>query len=197
MARKKSIKVQCRSFQDKIIGIDEFLNNSIENLTDQQISWSFEYALIKMYREFEELILNCLIASINQDTKGTISKRTGRDFPKNIKKEVCEYIILKDGYFNFRGRDGLIRELKKYLPDDHFLITIIKKNKYKDTIDQLVSLRNFAAHNSKKAKTSVLKTLDIKRISSSGSWLKTDNRFNKVADRLIDIGDEIKDECNF
>jgi len=197
MAKKKSISIQCKEFENQIEEILDFLQFATECMSDKQISWSHDYALIRTYRVFENLILNCLIASINQDTAGTIGLRKGLDFPKNIKDEVCEYLIVKDGYFDFKGRNGLITELKKYLPDDHFFIKIIKKQKYKDTLDQLVSLRNFAAHDSKKSKQSVKRALKLSRIGSSGSWVKKQNRFNKIASKLNELVKEIDSECSY
>ena len=31
------------------------------------------------------------------------------------------------GYFDFKGRDGLIKTLKQYLPDDHYLVEVVSK----------------------------------------------------------------------
>lgn len=197
MPKKKSISLKCQEFETQVQDIIEFLEFATDCMSEKQISWSHDYALIRIYRDFENLILNCLIASINQDTEGTIGERTGRDFPKHIKDEVCEYLIIKDGYFDFKGRDGLISQLKKYLPDNHFLITCVKKPKYKDALNQLVSLRNFAAHNSKKSKLSVLSTLRIQRIKSSGSWVKRQNRFIKISSKLVTLVKEIDDQCSF
>jgi hypothetical protein len=90
-----------------------------------------------------------LIGAINNNTV-TLATKTGFGFPKHLTDEVCEFLIVGNGYFEFKGRSGLISKLKEYVPDDHYLVKIAKKPKYKDTLDQLYSLRNFAAHESKK-----------------------------------------------
>ena len=92
---------------------------NLSSFSDAHITWAHDYGIIRLYREFEDMILNCLVAAINSDTQ-QLSNTTGIDFPKHITDEVCEFIIVGDGYFDFRGRDGLIKTLKRYLPDNHY-----------------------------------------------------------------------------
>ena len=61
--------------------------------------------------EFEQLMLFAIVCAINNDTK-TISDSTGVEFPKHLTDEVCEYLVLGGRYFDFKGRDGLIRVKK-------------------------------------------------------------------------------------
>ena len=136
-------------------------------------------------------MLDCLVGAINNDSS-TVSARTGIEFPKHLTDEVCEFLITGSGYFDFKGRDGLIGTLKKYVPDTHYLVTIVKKAKYKDTLNKLSALRNFAAHESPVSKRSALSAIGGKGISSSGAWLKRQNRFAEIADRMKELADEIE-----
>jgi len=46
-----------------------------------------EYAVIRLYREFESLILQGLVGAINNDTS-TLSATSGVQFPKHLTDEV-------------------------------------------------------------------------------------------------------------
>jgi hypothetical protein len=101
------------------------------------------------------------------------------------------YVIVGDGYFDYRGREGLIKTLKKFLPDDHYLITIIKKQAYKDALERLSALRDFAAHYSKPSKKRALEAIGGQKLSASGAWLKRQQRFAQIADKLKRLADEV------
>lgn len=189
--KKKSAKKASEQFKEQVESIESFLERRILSvLTDSHLSWMFDYAIIRLYREFENRILNCLVAGINNNTE-QLSETTGVIFPKHITEEVCEYIVVGDGYFDFRGRDGLIATLKKYLKADHYLVIVIKKRKYKDEINRLPALRNFAAHGSRPSKERALQAIGAKKMSSSGAWLKKQNIFWKISTSLKKLADEI------
>ncbi len=196
MPRKKSIKNAATNFQLSVDKITDFVNQTARNQSDEHISFIHDFAIIKIYREFEELMLQALIGAINNDTS-VLRQKTGFDFPKHLTDEVCKYIILKNGYFDFKGRDGLIKTLKDYVPDTHFLLTIIKADKYKKTLNELAALRNFAAHGSEQSKKTILLALGIKRIHSCGAWLKTQGRLGKIISKLKELATEIKDQAPY
>ena len=145
--RKKSIKHATGDFSEAVNEILKF-TRLVKGISDKHESWCFGLAIIHLYREFENLILNCLVALINNDSS-TFSERTGRQFPKHMNVEVCEYLICGDGYFDFRGRDGLIKEIGKFVPSanhtrdncDHWFLAIVKKSQYKDSLNRLIALR--------------------------------------------------------
>lgn len=189
--KKKSGKKAATSFKQEVKAIESFLVAVGEAaLSDAHVTWTHEYAIIRLYRALEDLILNSLIAAINNDT-GQLSMKTGVAFPKHLTDGVCAYLIEGDGYFDFRGRDGLIRTLKKFLPDTHYLLGVVKDSKYKDALDRLVALRNLAAHDSRVAKSRALVVLKTRRISSSGAWIKKQNRFHELSKVLVGLSDEI------
>lgn len=159
-------------------------------MSDEHKSWSHDYAIIRLYREFEQMMLAGIIGAINNNTE-TIAEVTGVDFPKHLTDEVCEYLVLGGGYFDFKGRDGLIKTLKKYVPKTHYLVTIIKKRKYKDTLEKLSALRNYAAHESRQSKRAVLAAIGQKRIGSAGSWLKVQGRFPRIGSKLKELAQEV------
>ena len=195
--KKKSARKAAAAFGRKVSDIEDFLKSSGAGLlSDAHLTWVHDYAIIKLYSEFENLVLHCLVAAINNDTS-QLSSKTSIQFPKHLTDEVCTYLIVGDGYFDFRGRDGLIKRLKEFLPTGHYLLTIVEKTAYKDTIEQIVALRNFAAHGSKVAKARALKAVDATRLSSSGAWLKTHGRFGLIAQSLRRFADEIADSAPY
>ncbi len=194
MPRKKSVKRSADNFKrqaDAITKFVEAVEAAKQKLTDRHVSWAYEYAILRLYREFEAMMLDALVGAINNDTS-TISKTTGINFPKHLTDEVCRYLIVGDGYFDFKGRDGLIRTLKKYVPDDHYLVNAVRQDQYKKALERLSALRNLAAHNSAVAKKRAKDAVGQKRMPDAGSWLKRQNRLRTILDRLKELADEIR-----
>lgn len=136
-------------------------------------------------------MLDTLVGAINNDT-ATVSAQKGITFPKHLSDEVCEYIITGGGYFDFKGRDGLIKLLKKFVPDTHFLPSIVKKAAYKSDLEQLSTLRNFAAHDSAQSRRAAKEATGQERLRSAGAWLKRQGRFTKLVESLKKLADEIE-----
>lgn len=183
--RKKSIKKSAEVFQTNVDEILAFTvrAKSASALTDMDDSWCYDLAIIRVYREFEDLMLSCLVALINSDSS-TFSSLKKRKFPDHMNVEVCEYLITGDTYFDFAGRSGLISTIKKVVPTTHWLPTIVKDAAYKDALNRLSALRNFAAHDSEVSKQRALEATGQNRISSSGAWLKKQNRLVTLCDSL-------------
>ena len=191
MPRKKSVKRSARQFVEQADEIVAFVDQLTPTLSDKHTSWMHEYGILRLYRAFELMILDALVGAINNDTE-MISARTGISFPKHLTDEVCEYLVIGDGYFNFKGRDGLISVLTRYVPLDHYLVTSVKDKKYKQTLDRLTALRNYAAHGSSVAKARVKTVTDRKSLGTSGSWLKAGDRFPRIVERLKDLAEAIE-----
>ena len=195
--KKKSAKKAAVEFCEEATKIEAFLERVTEwEPSDEGISWAHEYAIIRLYREFEKLILNCLVAAINNDTE-QLSRTTGVGFPKHLTDEVCEYIIVGDSFFDFRGRSGLIQTLKKYLPDDHYLVVIVKADAYRNSLDCLARLRNFAAHDSKVSKKHARLATNSQRLASAGAWLKRQNRFGDICGNLSELANEVHEAAPY
>ena len=154
-------------------------------------TWSAEQAIILVYKEFEKLMLAALVGGINQDTK-TISETNGVDFPKHLKKGVCEFLVVGSGYFDFRGRSGLIEIIKNYVSPNHYLSVAVSDHKYLDALDELSALRNLAAHESAKARKAAQKATGNNKLSTAGAWLRSAGHFEKICDGLVDLAKEIE-----
>lgn len=191
MARKKSIKKAAEKFCESADNITQFVVSVSAGQTDAHITQIHDHAIIMLYKKFETLMLDCLVGAINNDSS-TLSSTTGIKFPKHMTDEVCEYLITGTGYFDFKGRDGLIKTLKKFVPDTHYLITTVKKKEYKDTLDRLSALRNYAAHESAVSKKAAAAAVGATKMRASGAWLKVNGRITEMIDRLKELADEIK-----
>ena len=191
MGRKKSIKKVAQDFQTDAEDVVAFAVASRTCLSDQHITWAYEYAIIRLYRDFEDLMLNALKGAINNDTS-TLTSTVNIEFPKSLTDALCEYIITGGGYFDFRGRDGLIKTLKKFVPASHYLVVTVKKTRYTNALEQLSALRNYAAHDSEVSKNNAKKAVGQARIGPAGAWLKSDDRLEAIADRLKELANEIE-----
>lgn len=190
MPRKKSIKRATTDFNAEVDKILVFVSTVKATQSEEHITWLYNYAIIRLYKEFEGLMLDALVAAVNNDTS-TLEATTDVRFPKHLTDEVCEFLITGTGYFDFKGRSGLIKTLKSFVPDAHYLVTTIRKTTYKAALDQLSTLRNFAAHESQVSKRAALDAIGATNLSSSGAWLKRQARFDTVAQKLKDLSLEL------
>lgn len=188
---EKSGKTATRKFTEKLDRIVEFTKEvNSSGLRDQDTTWAYEAALMKTYVAFEQWMLHLIVTAINNDTS-TISEKTGIEFPKNLKNEVCEYLVTGGAYFDFRGRSGLISTLKKYLPNNHWLVEAIRDDPNKGQLDRMIALRNFAAHESKASKHKALEAVQQQNIGSAGAWIKRNTRFIDMIQALNTLANDI------
>jgi len=188
--RKASVKSAADRFIDSVDVISKWLNDNTSKLKDKEKYWHFDLAIIKLYSEFAEFMLKLLIAAINNDPK-TFAAHKNVKFPSKIPYDVSKYLVTGDLYFDFKGRDGLIKKMNVFLPDNSPFIQAVKENKYKDSLEKLSAFRNWAAHDSEIAKSCALKL--IKKSSGyqfAGSYLSAKT---KTGNRLTDIGDNLKE----
>jgi hypothetical protein len=190
VARKKSVKLAAQRFIKAATEIEEYFKETA-GLKEEWKYWCTDFAVIRLYQEFEALILSALVGAINNDTT-TLSEAAGLDFPKHLSEDVCTFLIIGNGFFDFRGRDGLIQVLKRFVPDNHYLIAAIKDHEYKESLERLSALRNFSAHQSKKAKQAAVKAIGGEKLGSAGTWLRRQDRFLELSKSMKDLAHEIE-----
>ena len=132
-----------------------------------------------------------MISCLNHD-HSVFEAKNGIRLGKHINDDVCEFLITKGGFFDFKGREGLCKVINATIGKDHNLAKIFKKTDYKGTIEQLCAIRNFAAHNSDQSKKAAAKAFGLKRISTAGSCLKKSSRFDSIINGLVQLSNEIK-----
>jgi hypothetical protein len=190
MPRKKSVKRAAKHFIKQTDKVVEFFQRT-KGLQADYHSWCTEYAVIRLYGEFEVLMLSTLVGAINNDTE-TLSQSVGFDFPKHMSQDVCTYLIIGTGYFDFKSRDGLIKVIREFVPETHYLCEVVKNSAYKDSLEQLSALRNYATHQSTKAKKAALKATGADRLKSAGVWLRGQDRFIGLCDTFKKLANEIE-----
>ena len=192
MSRKIDIPKWTNDFRGEVNDILSFCSaaQQTNDLTEAQTSIAYDAAIIKMYAAFERLMLRVLTGAINRDT-AVLAAATDLAFPKHLTAEVCEYIVTNGGYFDFKGRDGLLGRIKAYVGDGHYLYKAVKASKYRESLERLCSLRNYAAHESAASKRTALKSVQQKRMGTAGSWLKRQARLETIARDLTCLADDI------
>jgi len=190
MPKKKSVKLAADIFKDNVNEIRKFFAGT-DGLNEENKNWCADYAIIRLYLEFEVLMLKAIVGAINSDTD-TLFQSSGIKFPKHLSEDVCTYLVVGNGYFDFKGREGLLKTLRKFVPKTHYLYKTIKSSKYKDALEQLSALRNFAAHRSRSARKLALAATKSNKIGSAGSWLRVQDRFEALLTLLTDLAKRIK-----
>ncbi|MGH2656735.1 MAG: hypothetical protein ACRDIZ_08590 [Actinomycetota bacterium] len=191
MPRKKSIRAAANRFIRWSEALETYYRDIVgSDLGAQTVTWACESAVVKLHVYFEHLMLDTLVGAINNNTS-TLTHSTGINFPRHLTDEVCEYIVTGGRFFDFRGRDGLIKLLKRYVPEKHYVVRVVKKQRYRQTLEHLVALRNLAAHESRVGKR-VAKDVVDPSLGSAGVWLRRDNRFLDLTDRLKELARELR-----
>lgn len=188
--KKKSVALASKRFIELAEKLDEYYVAVSEgtDLTDQEVTWTCEAAIIKLNAYFEHLMLDALVGAINNDTK-LLTPSTGVKFPPHLTDEVCEYLVTGGGYFDFSGYSGLIRLLRSYLPGSHYLIQVVSQRKYRDPLNKMIALRNFAAHESPQGKKQAKQL--VGRLTASGVWLKRKNHYLQISHPLKELAEEL------
>lgn len=197
MPKKKSVQTIASRFLDEVASIETYLSDSASLPAFKYLEYSYDYAALWLYMGFEHLMLQALVGAINNNTAATIGARTGVSFPRHLSDEACEYLVSGDGYFDFKGRDGLIRILKRFLPATHYLVAVVTDPKYKASIDRLIALRNFAAHGSSFAQKRARTVLGVKRLKSAGAWLCKSDRFKSLASSLKLLAEDLQSRAPY
>lgn len=193
MPKKKSGKRAAQAFVKRVDSLIEHLDEvDAMGFSEGGRSLAYEMTLIKLYEYFERLMLESLVVAINNDIGRTISSRKGFTFPAHMTDEVCEFLIVGDGYFNFRNYDDLKRTIKGFVPDDHWLLTEACASHNRASIERLTALRNYSAHGSRKARERAKTALNAKRLPSAGAWIKAGNRARDLLSHFKAIGRAIE-----
>lgn len=196
MPKKSSVKKCATDFRTEVDGILEFCCSAKCALSGDQVSFAYDAGIIKLYAAFERMMLGALAGTINNDSS-ILSTQTNRRFPKHLTAEVCEYIVTEGGYFDFKGRSGLIRKIRSFVGTNHHLDSVVKDQKYTVTLDRLCTLRNYAAHESSASKRRALCATGQTRMGSAGSWLKRQDRLETIARELCGLSEEIEDRAPY
>ena len=149
------------------------------------------FKIILLYKAFETFVLRAMISCLNH-SHSHFESRYSIKLGKHINDDVCEFLITKGGFFDFKGRDGLSKMLNDFIGREHNVAKVFKNNIYKDAITQLCAIRNYAAYNSLQSKRSAMQAFGLIRISSAGSCLKQQHRFENIVSQILRLANDLK-----
>ena len=155
------------------------------------LEYSYEQAAIMLYRIFERFNLRVMISCLNHDHSHA-EEHYSIKLGSHINDDVCEFLVTKGGFFDFKGRGGLTRVYSDTIGKNHNISKVIKKHDYEDAIEQLCAIRNYAAHNSAQSKKAAMKAFGVTRISSAGKCLKQKHRLDNIITSLVTLANEVK-----
>jgi len=183
----------CNKFISEIEKTEKYIRRCTEVFSDDDLylSYSYENAILMIYKSFEEFMIRIMVSCLNHD-HSAFEEKHGIALGRHINDDVCEFLITKGGYFDFRGYSGLLDMLKGTIGNDHTFVSTIKKERYKTCINKMCAARNYAAHNSKQSKNAVKKVFNAQSISSAGSFLKSARRMADIIESLKALADEVK-----
>ncbi|MER7497009.1 hypothetical protein ABT033_30990 [Streptomyces pharetrae] len=212
MGRKKSGRLAADEFRKSTAELRAFTAEvDGAGLSPTATNVAYDAALIKTSVAFEKLMLECLIVAVNSDS-GPLSKSTDIAFPKHMTVSHCEYLITAGGYFDFKGRGALLKDMLKYTGKPHWLYDVVSDGRYYHSLELLLALRNFAAHESPQAKKKMKREIFCYRRkvkdpnstfalkadfakayapTSAGSWAKKQQRFDALLNELDHIAGRI------
>lgn len=198
MPRRSSVRGAADRFTKEIDEVRGFVSAvEASSVTTGHVSLAYDAAIVRAHAAFEDFMKSALVGAINNDPTNTVAQSAGFSFPRQLSAEVCEYLVVGNGYFDFRGRSGLIEVLKKFLPPSHYLVSAVSDSRFRDPLNQFVALRNFAAHNSPKSRAAALNATSQTRMASAGSWLKVQGRFERLMAHLKDLADQVRGDAPY
>ena len=190
--RKKSGKNSAHKALKRLAETEQFIAEvNAAGLSKDAISRAHGMAIIETAITLERLVLECLIVAINNDVS-VIRTETKVNFPAHLQDDVVEFIVVGNGYFDFRGgRAGIIKEVKRYLPDNHWVAQSAKRLDAV-CIDQLVALRNWAAHESPQSAKKAKVAIGHQRARSAGSWAKVNGRILELTGAVRAFAEDVQ-----
>jgi hypothetical protein len=188
--RKKSAEVSLTGLQKQISEIRTFLVDAEASaMPIRSLSRCYDQAVIWCYRAFEEFVLDVLVGQINR-SPANLYASVGVSFGKNPTAAQCEYLLVGDRYFDFRGHSGLVDVVKKASGRGSAIENAVKVTKHRQCFEILTGLRNYAAHQSDQSKNAALRAMkhwepDRKNLGSGGIWLRVARNGQRRMERLL------------
>ncbi|MCB1274827.1 MAG: hypothetical protein KDB25_10635 [Leucobacter sp.] len=178
--RKKSGRLAATKAIERLLDTEKFVAEVTNaGLSKDALSRAHNVAIIESAITLERLVLDCLVVAINNDVS-VIRTESQVNFPAHLQDDVVEYIIVGNGYFDFRGgKSGIVKAVKQYLVDSHWVTQAVKRLDASQ-IDRLIALRNWAAHESPQSARKAKAAVNQVRARSAGSWAKVDGRIFEI-----------------
>lgn len=197
--KKKLPTAALRDYRAEIETIRTFISEVAGGgHSEATLTRAYDHGLLVTYRAFEQFVLEISVARINRDPTA-FYEAVGVEFGKHMTAAQCEFLLLGDRYFDFRGHSGLIDVLKKVSGSGSSLnppragsamVDSAKLQDNKQAFEILATLRNYVAHESTQSRRAALKAMqqweaDRKNLGKAGSWLKAKTGQRTRLERLL------------
>lgn len=191
--KKKSPETSLARYREAVEEIRGFIANvTAQNISGDGAAHWYDHAVISAYREFEKFILDISIARINRDPKAFYSA-IGVEFGQHIGADQCAFLLVGDGYFDFKGHSGLVDVLSKAAGKPSPMVDAAKVPESRKAFEILTGLRNFVAHGSDQSVDKALAAMRNweparKNLGRAGVWLRTvvggQTRFERLLNQI-------------
>lgn len=165
-------------------------------LSKSATSRAFAMAVIETAISLERLVLDCLVVAINNDVKA-LRTDSKVNFPAHLQDDVVEFIIVGNGYFDFRGgKSGVISAMATYVEKTHWVV-VAAQGLDATVVDRLILLRNWAAHESSASARKARSGIGAPKAQSAGSWIKVGSRMEELLDEVESFAQRIEAAAPF
>ena len=190
--RKADLRKNHNSFDGAIRRYEDFsrrLLNAQRVVRKQDKKEITEATLLKLCALWESFVDHELLDCLNiNSTK--LSKYLGVKLPRNLNRKLCQAILFREGYLDFKNVGSLKSFAKKILPPDANPFRLIDKATA-SKIDEIFVVRNYLSHRSFAAKRSLTsmyrKNYKMKHFREPGTFL-----FARNAKRLVAYIEDLK-----
>lgn len=176
--RKKSPAKSLADYRASIDDIRAFINEGhAKALDNDSLARCYDHAVLTAYRTFEEFVLDICIAHINRDPS-PFYRAVGVSFGPHVTANQCEFLLVGDRYFDFRGHSGLVDIVRRASGETSAMVAATKVAASREAFEILAALRNYVAHQSSQSWRSALAAMKKweptrRNLGRAGVWLRT------------------------
>ena len=197
MANKKSYRKVIHTFLKELDDQESFVQRAADaGLSGRPLTLVYEMSLIKLVSAVELLVLDSMVTAINRDP-AAVGRRAGVRIPSHLTDDMCEYLIIRNGYFSFGNRSDLLKRVRDVLPADHWLVQALQESIQKESFDRMMALRHYAAHGSQYSRKKAKEQVGAKRLSTAGAWYASERRHAALVRSLRHLGRELEAAAPF
>ncbi len=175
--RKANLRRNHDTFDDAVTRYRSFLNKIIcaqrVISTPQEKRDLSESTLLRICAHWERFVDGHLVDCVNRDhTK--LSAFFEARIPDNPSKDLCQALIIGEGYTDFKSINDLRRFSRRILPNESNPFLAISR-RHADKLDEVYVIRNYLSHYSTKSRRSLMRvyrsSYQMERFYEPGQFL--------------------------
>jgi hypothetical protein len=188
--KKKSPATSLAEYRGGIAKVRAFVTEAhAKGVNSAAIARCYDHAVLIAYRTFEAFVLDICIARINVDPSAFYDT-VGVNFGVHITANQCAFLLVGDGYFDFRGHGGLVDVVRKVSGAESAMVAATKVAANRVAFEILAGLRNYVAHQSRQSHRAALPAMKKweparSNLGFAGVWLRTGPGGQTRLERLL------------